>query len=395
MFDSVYFFFMAVVGVFAVGDLISFFTKGKLSGLMMVMLLFLIAFLTGILPADVIDRAGLTEMASVSTGMLLFNMGSTINVRQLIREWRTVALATLCLIGTCISMIVIVGPIVGIETVLTTIPPINGAAVATSIMSDAAAAAGLNTAAALCAVIFATQRFVGAPIASTMGRRYAKVLLEEYRKDPKLHMMNTEAKSDDGKTQKVLFCDKYKSLFSSNVLIGIVAAGAFIARLLGSVTLVDYSIWALLLGLICSSTGIVPQTPLQKGNAFGLIMICVFGSIIPALGGVTADQLGTMAFQLIVLFGTACLGIFIVAWILPCWKLVGNRNLAVGIGAMQFLGFPSNIVVVREVSEVVGETEDEKLWLNSKLSVSYVVGGITVVTILSVVMASIISRYLF
>lgn len=342
MFDSVYFFFMAVVGVFAVGDLISFFTKGKLSGLMMVMLLFLIAFLTGILPADVIDRAGLTEMASVSTGMLLFNMGSTINVRQLIREWRTVALATLCLIGTCISMIVI-----------------------------------------------------GGPIASTMGRRYAKVLLEEYRKDPKLHMMNTEAKSDDGKTQKVLFCDKYKSLFSSNVLIGIVAAGAFIARLLGSVTPVDYSIWALLPGLICSSTGIVPQTPLQKGNAFGLIMICVFGSIIPALGGVTAGQLGTMAFQLIVLFGTACLGIFIVAWILPCWKLVGNRNLAVGIGAMQFLGFPSNIVVVREVSEVVGETEDEKLWLNSKLSVSYVVGGITVVTILSVVMASIISRYLF
>lgn len=61
----------------------------------------------------------------------------------------------------------------------------------------------------------------------------------------------------------------------------------------------------------------------------------------------------------------------------------------------EFLGFPSNIVVVREVSEVVGETEDEKLRLNSKLSVSYVVGGITVVTILSVVMASIISRYLF
>lgn len=50
MFSSLYFYLMVVVVVFALGDLIGHFTKGKLSGMMMVMLIFLIAFLAKIIP---------------------------------------------------------------------------------------------------------------------------------------------------------------------------------------------------------------------------------------------------------------------------------------------------------------------------------------------------------
>lgn len=86
MFSNMYFYLMVVVLVFAIGDMIGHFTKGKLSGMMMVMLLFLIAFLAGILPGDIIDKAGLTQLASAATGMVLFNMGTTINIKQMIRE---------------------------------------------------------------------------------------------------------------------------------------------------------------------------------------------------------------------------------------------------------------------------------------------------------------------
>jgi putative effector of murein hydrolase LrgA (UPF0299 family) len=71
MFSNMYFYLMVVVLVFAIGDMIGHFTKGKLSGMMMVMLLFLIAFLVGILPGDIIDKAGLTQLASAATGMVL------------------------------------------------------------------------------------------------------------------------------------------------------------------------------------------------------------------------------------------------------------------------------------------------------------------------------------
>lgn len=83
-----------------------------------------------------------------------------------------------------------------------------------------------------------------------------------------------------------------------------------------------------------------------------------------------------------------------IGWILPGWKLVGDRDLAVGIGVEQFLGFPSNVVICREVSEAVGKTDDEKTYIEETLSVPYVVGGITVVTILSTTLAGIVINFL-
>ena len=51
--------FMIVLIVFALGDIVGKITKGKLSGMMVVMLLFLVGFLTKLFPADIIDQGGL------------------------------------------------------------------------------------------------------------------------------------------------------------------------------------------------------------------------------------------------------------------------------------------------------------------------------------------------
>lgn len=117
MFSSLYFYLMIVVVVFAIGDLTGVATKGKLSGMMVVMFVFLVAFLTGALPADIISQAGLTMIADAGVGMVLFNMGTTINIKQLIQEWRVVAMAALCMVVSCIFML-FVSPIIGMDTVL-------------------------------------------------------------------------------------------------------------------------------------------------------------------------------------------------------------------------------------------------------------------------------------
>lgn len=393
MFSSPYFYLMIIVGLFALGDLVGHFTKGRLSGMMVVMLLFLVAFLEGWIPKDIIDQAGLTQLAGAATAMVLFNMGSTLNIRQLVREWRTVLMAALCMVASCIA-ILCVSSIIGFDTALVGMPVINGAAMATSLMSQAALDRGLETAAALCAVIYSVQKFVGAPIASAMGLRYANKLVADFRKDPAAHMAELAAKQKGTSSDKPSFYEIHKDLFTSNVLLAIVCIGAWVARVLGSLTPINYSIWALLLGSVSGLGGYIPPKPLQRSNSYGLMMIAVFGSIIPSLGKVSLSDLGTMAFQTIVLFVAACIGIFVVGWVLPCWKLVGDRDLAVGIGVEQFLGFPSNVVICREVSEAVGETEDEKTYIEETLSVPYVVGGITVVTILSVTLAGIVINFL-
>ena len=382
--------FMIVLIVFALGDIVGKITKGKLSGMMVVMLLFLVGFLTKLFPADIIDQGGLTALSKLAIAMVLFNMGTTLNVKQLIEEWRTVLMAALCMLASCLVML-LVSPIIGFDTMLVGMPVINGAAMATSLMASAAAEKGLATAAALCAVIYSVQKFVGAPIASAMGIRYGKKLLKAYRENP-AQFKNQE--TGNGASAKVSFADKHKEWYSANVMMALVAAGSWVAHILGDLTPINYSIWALLLGVACAASGLVPTKPLQKSNSYGLMMVAVFGSIIPSLAKVSLSDLGTMAFQTIVLFAAALIGVALVGWVLPTWKLVGDKDLAVGIGVEQFLGFPSNVVICREVGDAVGETPEEKAFIEDTLNVPYVVGGITVITVLSTMLAGFVINML-
>lgn len=382
--------FMIVLIVFALGDIVGKITKGKLSGMMVVMLLFLVGFLTKLFPADIIDQGGLTALSKLAIAMVLFNMGTTLNVKQLIEEWRTVLMAALCMLASCVVML-LVSPIIGFDTVLVGMPVINGAAMATSLMASAAAEKGLATAAALCAVIYSVQKFVGAPIASAMGIRYGKKLLKAYRENP---AQFKKQETGNGASAKVSFADKHKEWYSANVMMALVAAGSWVAHILGDLTPINYSIWALLLGVACAASGLVPTKPLQKSNSYGLMMVAVFGSIIPSLAKVYLSDLGTMAFQTIVLFVAALIGVALVGWVLPTWKLVGDKDLAVGIGVEQFLGFPSNVVICREVGDAVGETPEEKAFIEDTLNVPYVVGGITVITVLSTMLAGFVINML-
>lgn len=382
--------FMIVLIVFALGDIVGKITKGKLSGMMVVMLLFLVGFLTKLIPADIINQGGLTALSKLAIAMVLFNMGTTLNVKQLIEEWRTVLMAALCMLASCLVML-LVSPIIGFDTMLVGMPVINGAAMATSLMASAAAEKGLATAAALCAVIYSVQKFVGAPIASAMGIRYGKKLLKAYRENP---AQFKKQETGNGASAKVSFADKHKEWYSANVMMALVAAGSWVAHILGDLTPINYSIWALLLGVVCAASGLVPTKPLQKSNSYGLMMVAVFGSIIPSLAKVSLSDLGTMAFQTIVLFIAALIGVALVGWVLPTWKLVGDKDLAVGIGVEQFLGFPSNVVICREVGDAVGETPEEKAFIEDTLNVPYVVGGITVITVLSTMLAGFVINML-
>ena len=93
--------------------------------MMVVMLLFLVGFLTKLIPADIIDQGGLTALSKLAIAMVLFNMGTTLNVKQLIEEWRTVLMAALCMLASCLVML-LVSPIIGFDTVLVGMPVING-----------------------------------------------------------------------------------------------------------------------------------------------------------------------------------------------------------------------------------------------------------------------------
>lgn len=58
--------FSVVLILFSIGDLIANVTKAKISAVFVTLLLFLILFVTNVIPSDIIDRAGMTAAASWS-----------------------------------------------------------------------------------------------------------------------------------------------------------------------------------------------------------------------------------------------------------------------------------------------------------------------------------------
>ncbi len=112
------------------------------------MFLFLVGFMTKMIPADMIQKAGLSQSAAWSAPLLIFHMGTMINIKELIDEWRTVVMAIISMIVGIIAVFAVV-PLVGKEAAVVSIPIINGGIIATQIMTGAAMEKGFQTVAAL------------------------------------------------------------------------------------------------------------------------------------------------------------------------------------------------------------------------------------------------------
>ncbi|SJT40167.1 permease [Clostridioides difficile] len=372
--------FSVVLVLFAIGDLIASKTKAKVSAVFVTLLLFLILFVTKAIPADIIEKAGMTAAASWSVPMIMFSMGTMLNVKQFIDEWRTVLTAWLGIVAVivCVSLCI---PLFGKSTVLTSIPVINGALPATTIMTQAALEKGLTLAAATATVVFAIQKFIGTPIASRAALQEANRLLVEYHeaksKGIDLANVDTDKKEAENTGTKVkqAFCEKYDKYYSTNVCIFFIALFSYLGYELSEIIHVNYSIVCLVVGVLVTRIGIVPKDILEKGKIKGFINMVVFAAVIPSLAKVSLTDLISLFVPIVGMFAASIIGIFLMMKVLPGWKIIGSKPLAFGVGFCQMLGFPTTYLISNEVCNAVGETEEERAYLMSKIMPKLVVGG--------------------
>lgn len=153
MFTSMFFYLFICLLLFGIGDVLGVATKAKVSAVFVSLMLFLVGFMTGVLPPDIIKLAGLTDIGKWSLIFVVFSMGTSLNIKQLIAEWRTVAVAVLSMIVLIAGSIVLI-PVIGYQETIVSIPIINGGIVATQIMTSAAMDKGFAMAAALGTVLY-------------------------------------------------------------------------------------------------------------------------------------------------------------------------------------------------------------------------------------------------
>lgn len=383
--------FSVVLVLFAIGDLIATKTKAKISAVFVTLLMFLILFVAKIIPADIIARAGLESAASWSVPMIMFSMGTMLNLRQFIDEWRTVLTAWLGMLAVIIGVSLLI-PIFGKSTILASIPVINGALPATTIMTQAAMEKGLTMAAAIATVVFAIQKFVGTPIASRAARQEAERLIVEYRgaKSKGINLAIEESKEEQNGKQT--FCEKYDKYYGTNTCIFLTALFSFLGYQLAELIHVNYSIVCLVVGVIVTKLGIVPKDILEKAKIKGFINMVVFAAVIPSLAKISLGDLIKLFPPVVAMFAVSIISIFIMMKILPAWKIIGSKPLAFGIGFCQMLGFPSTYLISNEICNAVGEDEEEREYLMSKIMPRLVIGGMACMA--SIVVAGIMAGML-
>lgn len=95
-----------------------------------------------------------------------------------------------------------------------------------------------------------------------------------------------------------------------------------------------------------------------------------------------------------ILFAVVLVTLYLFFYVLPFWKILGSKNVAMGVAVCQLLGFPATYLIVNEVAQAVGQTEEERKIISDRLMPKYLVAGFTTVTSLSVIAAGIFEKFL-
>lgn len=388
MIENVFFYLFISFLIFGIGEFLGVVTKAKVSAVFVSLILFLVGFMSGVLPPNIIAKAELAGVGKWATAFIVFHMGTMINIKELISEWRTVVTAVLSMVVVALAGFALI-PLIGYEETIVSIPIINGGIVATQIMTAAALEKGALLAAALGTICYATQKFVGTPIASFYGLKEARALVEEFRRTGK-HSLKTAVPKEEHKEKT--FAEKHAKFFGAFTCLAITGFFGWLAFCLGKMTGVSYSIWCLILGAIVSYTGYVPARILDQAKTSGFMNAAVFASIIPSLARIQVSDLLTLGYNLVILFVVAVVVLFLFFYVLPLWKLVGSRNVAMGISVAQLLGFPATYLIANEIAQAATETEEEKQIVLDAIMPKYLVAGFATVTSLSVIMAGILEK---
>lgn len=386
-----------ILVVFAMGDIFAVRTKSIISMLFFASAFFIIAFWLG-LPTTIFEDSTLLAIGRVFITMLLVHMGTMLNIKQLKEQWKTVITAIMAIIGVAIGILVLGAPIIGVETALVASPPVAGGVIAGIQMAEAATALGREDLAVLASLLVVVQGFVGYPLASFFLNKEARIVQARYRSG-EITKKNESQNIQESKKKKLF--PKVPSAYESvNYFLAKTALVALLATFLSSLIneavgfrLMDANIMALLMGILFSELGFLEKEILVKSNSFGISMAALTSVILSTLSAATPEVVQSLLLSILVSLAFGSIGIVAFTFVASkIFKL--SKWMSFGIGISALFGFPGTFIVSQEVTNSVGETEEEREVILDHILPKMLVAGFMTVSIGSVVLAGIAASIL-
>ena len=166
--------------VFAFGDLVATKTKAIVSSMLACAIVFMIWFWTGA-PATIFTDSGLMAFASVTIGMFLVHVGSTIKLRDLMTEWKTVLISLISTLLIAFGVYFIGQFIIDRYYALVGGPTIAGGMVAYLVIKGVGDVVGRDDVAVFALMVISLQALAGIPIASQLCKKEGVRVLQDWK----------------------------------------------------------------------------------------------------------------------------------------------------------------------------------------------------------------------
>lgn len=392
--------FVVVMLVWTISDWVAKKTKSLLSSLFVASLIFLIGFMTGLFPEDLLASSSLLGLAGVVVGFIIVHLGTMISLDDFKKQWKTLLIGIATVIGIGV-LLLLAGYLFGgvrepsdyadvvasaRDFVIAATGALSGGTISVLIVQEAALGVGLSTVAAFPVLIAALQGLIGFPLTSLILRREAARLADEYQAG-RLEapaVVDESAPASQGRLPAFLRTTP-GTLFAVGVVV-LISIG--INNLTNGI--LNTFVMALIFGIALRTAGVFKPSVLSGIDAFGLMMLAIMIMVFGPLATLKPADLAALAVPLLIAFVFGVIGI--VVFSAGVGKLLGySVAMSVAIGLTSLYGFPGTMILSQEAAKGAGETPEEVAAIEGDILPKMIVAGFSTVTITSVIVTSIIA----
>ncbi|MFE4896034.1 hypothetical protein [Peribacillus butanolivorans] len=388
---------MIILALIAVGEIISVFTRARVSMFLVAIIGYLLLIWMGIIPESLIGDSKFVEVGVVlGTAPIIIHMGTLIPLKAIRSQWKAVVISLMGIIFGAGLILLLIPIVYDYKTAIAGIGPLTGGMIAFLVTSEGLKEVGLASLVTISALIFSLQSLFGMPLSANLLRRYALKFRNavdagtytastlEVRVENVIDTENVEERN------ATWIPEKYQT---NLVLLFQLFIGGAIAVVLDQFTGIPYSLWALALGIGGKLIGFYPDRVMERANAFTVGMAGLVFLIIAAMNEITFSMfIGYLPETFLIMF-VGIFGIFIGGLLASkLFKWDPLKGIPVALTALG--GFPGDYLVCEEISRSVGRNKEEEKMILDEILTPMLIGGFTTVTIGSVVIASILIKTL-
>ena len=301
---------MLVLGLMVVGEIVSRYMKAAIPAILISALLYLACVWGGILPNTLIVDSGLTMLTSISMMFVILNMGASTNVRELMDNWKVVALAGtsyFCQIGI---MLCVIGLLFGWNMAIGSLP--GGASVALMVQ-ERARSLGYDEVVLLSALLLSVKGLISCPLASYfLKREVIRLLRTGFRMD--MPQEEEEVKKPNRKETALgreisKHESPYLSLFRFFIL-------AWLASRLEMLCGVSRYVFCLLLGVLMAHLGFLHKDEMDRTKSHGMLMLMMMTAALNGFSSATPELFMQMMKPLVCVLAVEVVSIFLISTVL-------------------------------------------------------------------------------